>query len=113
VAILTTPAFDALAVEVSTLALGDPSLTGRVTPLGSRAKDVDRDGDVDLLLFFSRCDLVTNGAVEAHSTALVLTGETVDGTSITGSDSVRTKTKRTKKTQKRTTDGRHQRQQAA
>jgi hypothetical protein len=89
VAILTTPDFDALAVDPSTVELGDPRLSGTATPIRSRARDVDGDGDGDLRLVFSLCDLVTNGAVAASSTELVLTGETLTGSPIRGSDSVR------------------------
>ena len=89
VAILTTPDFDALAVAPSTVELGDPGLSGTATPIRSRARDVDGDGDVDLRLVFSLCDLVTNGALATRSTELVLTGETLTGSPISGRDSVR------------------------
>ena len=88
VAVLTTPAFDALTVDVSTVELGDPSLGGTVTPIRSRERDVDLDGDSDLLLVFPLCDLVTSMALDLSSTELVLTGMTLDSVSFTGTDSV-------------------------
>ncbi len=88
VAILTTPDFDALTVDVATLKLGDPALGGTAPPIRLRARDVDRDGDKDLLLVFSLCDLLASGALDANSTELVLSGQTSGGLSITGQDSV-------------------------
>ena len=89
VAILTTPDFDALTVDTSTLSLGDPNLNGIVNPVRNRARDVDLDGDMDLALAFSLCELVTHEALNTSSTELVLTGTTVDGVSIMGRDSVK------------------------
>ena len=89
VAILTTPEFDALKVDTSTLMLGDPQLNGIVTPIRDRERDVDLDGDTDLLLAFPLCDLITNEALNVNSTELVLTGNTLDGVTITGRDSVK------------------------
>ncbi|MGZ9226502.1 MAG: choice-of-anchor Q domain-containing protein, partial [Anaerolineales bacterium] len=89
VAILTTPTFNARTVDVSTLQLGDPNLSGTATPYRSRVTDVDRDGDRDLVLTFSLCSIVTNGALNASSTKLVLTGRTLDGNNFTGTDSVK------------------------
>ena len=89
VAILTTSAFDARTVNVSTLQLGDPNLSGKATPIKSRITDVDRDGDKDMLLTFTLCGIVTNGALNASSTELVLTGRTLQGNSFTGRDSVK------------------------
>jgi hypothetical protein len=89
VAVLTTLDFDALTVDAATVELGDPALSGTAMPIGSVAKDVDHDGDEDLLLFFCVPDMVDNGALDENSTELVLTGETLDGTPITGRDSVR------------------------
>ena len=88
VAILTTADFNALSVDDSTVTLGDPALSGVATPIRSRARDVDRDGDRDMLLIFFRCDSVANDALNVNSTELVLTGNTFGGTPITGTDSV-------------------------
>ena len=59
-----------------------------MTPIRSKAKDVDRDYDKDLLLVFDVCDMVGKGVLDPNTTELVLTGETLTGTHITGSDSV-------------------------
>ena len=88
VAILTTQDFDALTVNDATVTFGDAELSGTATPVRSRARDVDRDGDKDLLLFFSLCELITNDALNPSSTEMVLKGKTSDGIFITGSDSV-------------------------
>jgi len=88
VAILTTPEFDALMVDASTVELGDPILSGTARPLRSRSRDLDRDGDRDLLMTFSICDLVSHRALEVSSTELVLTGRTFNGIPFTGSDTV-------------------------
>ena len=89
VAILTTPGFDALKVDASTLELGDPNLNGAVAPTRNRAKDVDGDGDMDMALSFPLCKLVNRRALSTSSTELVLTGSTLDGVSFTGRDSVK------------------------
>ena len=88
VAILTTSNFDAQTVDVSSLKLGDPLLSGTARPVRSRIRDVNLDGTKDLALAFSLCDLVTNGALNASSSELVLTGRTLDGVNISGRDSV-------------------------
>jgi len=89
VAILTTPDFDALSMDASTLTLGDPLLSGTVSPVRSRIRDVDLDGDMDMALAFPLCNLVTDEALNESTTELVLTGSTLDGVSITGRDSVK------------------------
>jgi hypothetical protein len=84
VAILTTPEFDASEVDASTCRFG---------PTGTEAaaqhwalKDVDADGDIDLVLQFpTRSTALPCGAASAK-----LTGSTFAGQSIQGVDSVRT-----------------------
>jgi uncharacterized delta-60 repeat protein len=89
VAILTTPDFNAnMNTDATSLTLGDP-LTGQTaSPVQSRPRDVDRDGDMDVALTFSLCELVTQGALNTNSTELVLRGMTLDGIAISGRDSV-------------------------
>jgi len=89
VAILTTPDFNAnMNTDATSLTLGDP-LTGQTaSPVQSRPRDVDRDGDMDVALTFSLCELVTQGALNTNSTELVLRGMTLDGIAILGRDSV-------------------------
>jgi competence ComEA-like helix-hairpin-helix protein len=89
VAILTTPEFDALRlVDATSLQMGDPALGGTAAPIHSQGRDIDRDGDRDVWLLFSLCDLVTNEAINHSSTELVLTGMTLDGVPFTARDSV-------------------------
>ncbi len=89
VAILSTASFSALDVDVSTLLLGDPTLTGTAAPLRAAAEDVDGDGLLDVVLHFSTPALVAAGAVDAASTELALSGATTGGTAIAGVDSIR------------------------
>ena len=89
VAILRPAAFDALRVDASTIELSDPALSGAAEPNRSKAKDVDRDGNKDLLLKFSFCDLIGSSALSANTEELVLTGETFDGIPVSGHDQVR------------------------
>ena len=89
VAIITTPTLDAQSVNASTLKLGDPLLNGTASPLRSRVRDVDHDGDKDMVLAFRLCKLVRNKALNKSTTELVLTGRTLDGVDITGRDSVK------------------------
>jgi REJ domain len=89
VAILTTPTFDAQTVDPASLKLGDPALGGTASPIWSKARDVELDGDLDMLLSFNLCDLVSNMALDASSTELVLTGTTLTGNAITGTDLVK------------------------
>lgn len=89
VAVLSTPDFDARTVDASSLKLGDPNLSGTATPLRSRARDVDRDGDTDMTLAFSLCDLVNDGALNLNSTELELMGRTSNGVTITGREPVK------------------------
>jgi len=89
VAILSTASFSALDVDVSTLRLGDPALTGTVAPLRAAAEDVNGDGVLDVILHFSTPDMLSVGAVNAASTQLALSGATTGGTAIEGVDSIR------------------------
>ncbi len=89
VAILTTPTFNARTVDVSSIQLGDPKLSGKATPIKSRITNVDGDSDKDMVLTFTLCGIVTNGALNTSSTEMVLTGKTLEGVSITGTDSVK------------------------
>src|SRR5262245_26392297 len=56
VAVLTTADFDATTVDISDLSrirFGDVNGTARVPPVRANLDDVDGDGDLDLVLFFS------------------------------------------------------------
>ena len=94
VAVLTTPAFNAAAVNVATVTLGNA--IGEDSPVvlknnGSRQaslEDVDGDGDVDLLVHFDIQTLVANGDLTPATTQLVLRGRTNAGVPVRGSDVV-------------------------
>jgi hypothetical protein len=89
VSILTSPDFDALTVAASTVRIGDPRLAGTAGPIRSAARDVDRDGDRDLRLVFSVCDLLRSGALTPDSTELVVSGATEAGLEVRGRQAVR------------------------
>ncbi len=80
VAILTTPTFDAATVDVPTVRFGAAADTDGNGAL----EDVDGDGDVDVLLHF----LTQHTFVECDDDEVMLSGRTVDGGGIEGSDSI-------------------------
>jgi YVTN family beta-propeller protein len=79
VAILTTPEFDASTVDPTTVKFADAS------PIKWAIRDVDNDGDMDMLLHFNTQEL----NLDANSTEGTLSGMTSDGTPFSGTDSVR------------------------
>jgi hypothetical protein len=82
VAILYTESFDATQVNWETVEFGPDGATefhGR-----SRVKDVDRDGDMDLLLHFDTQDT----GIACGDTEATLTGETFSGDAIAGTDTI-------------------------
>lgn len=84
VAILTTATFDATAVDPISVEFGP---NGAIEAHGrGHIKDVDRDGDLDLMLHFH----VGETGIVCGATEVTLTGETFDGQAIAGSDSIRT-----------------------
>jgi hypothetical protein len=92
VAVLTTADFDATTVDTSDLSrirFGDVNGTARVSPVRSALDDVDGDGDLDLVLFFSVPAIREAGALTASSTEAELTGFTTGGTPFRGTDAVR------------------------
>jgi len=88
VALLSTMDVDALAVDPTTLTLGDPESTGTAAPVSSRIVDVNGDGRRDRLLFFSVAELVDAAALTRETTRLVLAGKTFTGLSVVGSTAV-------------------------
>jgi hypothetical protein len=90
VAILTTDSsdnvatFDASSVDPATILFG-PAGTEAV-PVHDDWEDVDGDGDIDMILHLNTQD--TN--INCGDTSVTLTGETFDGQSIKGIDSIRT-----------------------
>jgi len=81
VAVLTTDLFDAATVDPDTVQLEG------VDAVKWTMDDVDGDGDLDLLLHFSTQELAV--VLDAFSTEATLSGETYDGETFSGTDSVR------------------------
>ena len=84
VAILTTPAFDATTVDVSTVRFG-PGNASEAHGIG-HPEDVDGDGDIDLMLHFRTQD----AGIACGDTSATLTGETTGGQAIEGTDTFTT-----------------------
>lgn len=84
VAILTTETFDAATVDSTTVLFG-PSGT-EAAPVKSALQDVDGDGDIDMILHFNT---QTTG-IQCGEISATLTGETLDGQMIKGSDDINT-----------------------
>ncbi|HSG42860.1 MAG TPA: hypothetical protein VLA72_06880, partial [Anaerolineales bacterium] len=79
VAVLTTDDFDASTIDPATVVFAD------AFPLRWSWQDIDWDGDIDLLFFFKTQEL----QLDVNSTMAIFVGETFDGLSIEGMDSVR------------------------
>jgi len=90
VAILTTSDLDAAVVIASTLCFGDAEDPAERNCTEAHGKghleDVDRDGDLDLVLHFD----TRRTGIDAGDARACLTGRTLDGTAIEGCDAVRT-----------------------
>jgi len=78
VAVLTTDDFDASTVDPDTVEFAGAE------PVRWTMEDVDGDGDMDMLFHFKTQELNLDG----DSTEATLTGETVDGVQIEGTDTV-------------------------
>ena len=84
VAILTTPGFDATAVDPRSARFG-PQAAKPVKGL-DRLRDVDRDGRLDVVLTFK----VQDTGITCGQDSAALTGETVGGQSFAGEDAILT-----------------------
>jgi hypothetical protein len=82
VAILTTGTFNAAIVDAATVRFGPNS----APPSSFLLQDVDLDGDLDLILQFR----TQQTGIVCGMTSATLTGKTIDGMAITGTDSVNT-----------------------
>jgi hypothetical protein len=84
VAILTGNGFNAATVDPNTVRFG---ATGtEAAPLNFAFRDVDRDGDTDMVLRFE----IQDTGIKCGDTSASLTGQTFSGLSFSGSDSIRT-----------------------
>jgi hypothetical protein len=81
-AILTADNFDATKVDVKSVTFGPAG----AKPIRHRVKDVDHDGDLDLLLSFN----VRNTGIVCGATFASFTGKATDGQAIEGTDSIKT-----------------------
>lgn len=87
--------FAAPDVDVQTVTLGDgqvPEAGVAVRPNGTamaRLRDVDGDGDEDLVLQFRIRELHENGDLQPGTTELMLSGETVGAQAFSGSSGIR------------------------
>ena len=103
VAILGDERLNAAAVDLSSVKLGNVNVrqihrgggddddgepgTRNLTYLAALA-DVDRDGDMDLLVLFDRKEMLRSGDLTAETTGLTLTGVTVGGRKLVGTDDI-------------------------
>jgi hypothetical protein len=78
VAVLSTPSFDALALDSASIAIGDPEAGHTAKPVASSVDDLNGDDRADLLLRFSTEELVATEAVSHETTRLVLTARSAD-----------------------------------
>jgi len=87
--------FDAADVDPETVTLGDgqdpdaPVAQRNNQTLMARTRDVDEDGDEDMVFQFRIRELVENGDLEPGTTQLVLTGETLGAESFQGAGDIR------------------------
>jgi len=94
VAILGSEGFDVYTIDLAKpITLGGTEVTTRgsekAPKLAVSFEDVNDDGHMDLMTFFSVQTLVINGALDETTTELMLEAETTGGVLIQGTDSVR------------------------
>lgn len=87
--------FDASDIDAETVTLGDGENTDASVArrkngtLMARTRDVDEDGDQDMVVQFRIRELVENGDLEVGTTELVLHGETLAGQSFESAGQIR------------------------
>jgi hypothetical protein len=86
VAILTTDTFDATTVDPTTVRFGATGTEAAPVKAALRKRDVDKDGDTDMMLHFK----TQATGIVCGDTSASLTGETFSGQMIQGSDSIKT-----------------------
>jgi hypothetical protein len=85
VAVLSNPWFNAQSVNTASLTLGDeqgsdtPAIRDRRGKVAATYRDVDRDGDLDLVIDFDTSEMLTRGDLATSTTKLVLLGKRNDG----------------------------------
>ena len=85
VAVLSNPWFNAQSVNTASLTLGDeqgsdtPAIRDRRGKVAAVYRDVDRDGDLDLVIDFDTGEMLTKGDLTSSTTKLVLLGKRNDG----------------------------------
>ncbi len=84
VAILTTGTFDATTVDTTTVLFGKTG--NEANPVHHVLEDVDGDGDTDMILHFQTQET----GIECGDNTVYLTGKINSGSTIEGSDSIRT-----------------------
>jgi hypothetical protein len=84
VAILTTETFDATTVDPLSVRFGPDG--AKAVPKNGQIKDVNDDGEPDLVLRFR----IPATGIQCGETSASLTGKTVDGELIEGSDAITT-----------------------
>lgn len=82
VAILTTSTFQASSVNPATVKFGRTGV--EASPLRWALQDVDRDGDIDMILLFN----TVATSIQLGDTTATLTGQTYGGVPIVGVDSI-------------------------
>ena len=84
VAVLTTDIFDAADVDITSVFFGKTGT--EAAPVKDELKDVDGDGDDDLLLKFE----VQDAMIECNDPLATLTGQTIFGADFEGTEPIRT-----------------------
>ena len=88
VAVLSSATFDATAIDVGSARLGKtPVAVERDGSWMMIVRDANGDGRLDLILYFKRAQLKTNGDLTSATTSMTLTA-LAGGSPITGSDNV-------------------------